>query len=34
MVSDMEDFDNELYNNLKWCITNDITTLQTTFVAE
>ena len=34
MVSDMEDFDNVLYNNLKWSVSNDITTLQTTFVAQ
>jgi E3 ubiquitin-protein ligase HUWE1 len=24
---DLEDFDNEFYNNLKWCLENDIETL-------
>lgn len=31
---DLEDFDNEFYNNLKWCLENDITTLYATFVVE
>lgn len=30
----MEDFDNEFFNNLKWCLENDITPLYATFVAE
>ncbi len=31
---DLEDFDNEFFNNLKWCLENDITPLYATFVAE
>ncbi|CDW76386.1 ubiquitin-protein ligase [Stylonychia lemnae] len=34
MFQDLEDFDNEFYNNLKWCINNDIETLYQTFVVE
>lgn len=34
MISDLEDFDNEFYNNVKWCLENDITPLETTFVVE
>jgi len=32
--SDLEDFDNEFYNNMKWCLENDVDCLMTTFVAE
>ena len=32
--SDLEDFDNEFYNNMKWCLENDVNCLMTTFVAE
>jgi E3 ubiquitin-protein ligase HUWE1 len=31
---DLEDFDNEFFNNLKWCVENDIEPLYATFVAE
>lgn len=34
LFQDLEDFDNEFYNNLKWCLQNDITPLYATFVAE
>ena len=30
----MEDFDNEFYTNLKWCLENDVTCLMTTFSIE
>jgi hypothetical protein len=29
---DVEDFDNELYNNLKWCLNNSVETLGLTFI--
>jgi E3 ubiquitin-protein ligase HUWE1 len=32
--SDLEDFDNAFYNNMKWCLENDVECLMTTFVAE
>ena len=32
--SDLEDFDNEYYNNLKWCLQNDVSCLMTSFVLE
>lgn len=32
--SDLEDFDNEFYNNMKWCLENNVDCLMTTFVAE
>lgn len=28
---DVEDFDNELYKNLKWCLENDVEGLSLTF---
>jgi E3 ubiquitin-protein ligase HUWE1 len=31
---DLEDYDNEFYNNMKWCLENDVSCLMTTFVAE
>lgn len=31
---DLEDFDNEFYNNLKWCLENDVEPLYATFVTE
>lgn len=33
-TSDLEDFDNEFYNNLKWCLENDVACLMTTMVVE
>lgn len=32
--ADIEDFDNEFYTNLKWCLENDVSCLMTTFVVE
>ena len=34
LFSDLEDFDNEFYNNLKWCLDNDVDPLLATFVVE
>jgi E3 ubiquitin-protein ligase HUWE1 len=31
---DLEDFDNEFFNNLKWCLENDVEALNTTFSIE
>ena len=31
--SDIEDFDKDLYDNMKWCLNNDVECLMTTFVA-
>lgn len=31
---DLEDFDNEFFNNLKWCLDNDVDSLMTTFSIE
>lgn len=33
-IKDLEDFDNEYYNNLKWCLENDVACLMTTMVVE
>jgi len=33
-LSDLEDYDNEFYNNMKWCLDNDVDCLMTQFVAE
>ena len=30
----MEDFDNEIYNNLTWCLNNDVEPLMQTFTIE
>jgi E3 ubiquitin-protein ligase HUWE1 len=32
--ADLEDFDNEFFNNLKWCLENDVEPLYATFVTE
>jgi hypothetical protein len=32
--NDLEDFDNKIYNNLKWCIENDVTELYLNFIFE
>jgi E3 ubiquitin-protein ligase HUWE1 len=32
--TDVEDFDNEFFNNLKWCLENDVSCLMTTMVVE
>ena len=34
LFADLEDFDNEFYNNLKWCLDNDVESLMATFVVE
>lgn len=33
-INDMEDFDNAYYTNMKWCLENDVTCLETTMVVE
>jgi hypothetical protein len=33
-IADLEDFDNEYYNNLKWCLANDVACLETSMVLE
>jgi E3 ubiquitin-protein ligase HUWE1 len=33
-IKDLEDFDNEYYNNLKWCLENDVACLMTTMSVE
>lgn len=33
-LADLEDFDNEYYNNLQWCLENDVACLETTMVVE
>lgn len=33
-ITDLEDFDNAYYNNLKWCLENDVSILETTMSLE
>lgn len=33
-IADLEDFDNTYYNNLKWCLENDVACLETTMSVE
>jgi hypothetical protein len=32
-LADIEDFDKDFYDNMKWCLENDVECLMTTFVA-